>query len=219
MRLAKGLFAAMTKKTIIAVAGLVLMTVAASAQSPLADAQQCSEAALNSYALSSAEPAEKIAEIAFQKCAERWRKAFEPVGQQMDANPAVREAQETCIKKIGCIVLPSAAAVNCPFDGRRTTDVPKRRCDRSLRYSRHGRRKIASARKATEHCERNDEPMKDYQASLEKLRRDAAEAALIRDLATNPTKRNTFDRLAQHLSQLADGVEKAMAQASRGAGI
>lgn len=61
--------------------------------------------------------------------------------------------------------------------------------------------------------------MKDYQASLEKLRRDAAEAALIRDLATNPTKRDTFDRLAQHLSQLADGVEKAMAQASRGAGI
>ena len=31
--------------------------------------------------------------------------------------------------------------------------------------------------------------MKDYQASIEKLRSDAAEAALIRDLATNMTKR------------------------------
>ena len=37
--------------------------------------------------------------------------------------------------------------------------------------------------------------MKDYQASIEKLRRDAAEAALIRDLATNKTKREMFDRL------------------------
>jgi hypothetical protein len=30
--------------------------------------------------------------------------------------------------------------------------------------------------------------MKDYQASLEKLRTDAAEAALIRDLATDPAR-------------------------------
>ena len=54
--------------------------------------------------------------------------------------------------------------------------------------------------------------MKDYQTSLEKLRKDAAEAALIRDLATDRTKREMFDRLAQHLNQLADEVEKAMAQ-------
>jgi hypothetical protein len=54
--------------------------------------------------------------------------------------------------------------------------------------------------------------MKDYQASLEKLRKDAAEAALIRDLATDRAKREMFDRLAQHLNQLADEVEKAMAQ-------
>jgi hypothetical protein len=37
--------------------------------------------------------------------------------------------------------------------------------------------------------------VKDYQASLEKLRSDAAEAALIRDLATDMTKREMFDRL------------------------
>jgi hypothetical protein len=54
--------------------------------------------------------------------------------------------------------------------------------------------------------------MKDYQASLEKLRKDAAEAALIRDLATDRAKREMFDRLAQHLNQLADEVEKAMVQ-------
>ena len=52
--------------------------------------------------------------------------------------------------------------------------------------------------------------MKDYQASIEKLRRDAAEAALIRDLATSPNKREMFDRLHQHLSRLADEVEQAM---------
>jgi hypothetical protein len=52
--------------------------------------------------------------------------------------------------------------------------------------------------------------MKDYQASIEKLRRDAAEAALIRDLATDETKREMFSRLHEHLNQIADEVEKAM---------
>ncbi|WOH53798.1 hypothetical protein [Bradyrhizobium sp. sBnM-33] len=52
--------------------------------------------------------------------------------------------------------------------------------------------------------------MKDYQASLEKLRTDAAEAAMIRDLATDGAKREMFDRLAKHLGQLADDVERAM---------
>jgi hypothetical protein len=41
--------------------------------------------------------------------------------------------------------------------------------------------------------------MKDYQASIEKLRNDAAEAALIRNLATDPTKREMFARLHEHL--------------------
>ena len=53
--------------------------------------------------------------------------------------------------------------------------------------------------------------MKDYQASL-KSSAYIAECALIRDLATDATKRELFDRLAQHLNQLADEVEKAMAQ-------
>jgi hypothetical protein len=52
--------------------------------------------------------------------------------------------------------------------------------------------------------------MKDYQASLEKLRKDAAEAALIRDLATDVTKREMFNRLNEHLNRLADEVEAAI---------
>jgi hypothetical protein len=52
--------------------------------------------------------------------------------------------------------------------------------------------------------------MQDMQASLEKLKQDAAEAAIIRDLATDPVKRELFTRLADHLSVLALEVEKAI---------
>lgn len=52
--------------------------------------------------------------------------------------------------------------------------------------------------------------MKDYRASIEKLRKDAAEAAVIRDLATDPVKREIFTRLNEHLNRLADEVEQAM---------
>ena len=52
--------------------------------------------------------------------------------------------------------------------------------------------------------------MKDYQAHVEKLRKDAAECALVRDLATDEAKREMFDRLARHLDQLANEVERAM---------
>ena len=53
--------------------------------------------------------------------------------------------------------------------------------------------------------------MKDYLASIEKLRRDAAEAALIRDLATDHAKREVFDRLCQHFERpdaISDFVER-----------
>jgi len=52
--------------------------------------------------------------------------------------------------------------------------------------------------------------MKHMQASLEKLRADAADAAIIRDLATDPDKRALYTRLADHLSRLADEVEIAI---------
>jgi hypothetical protein len=52
--------------------------------------------------------------------------------------------------------------------------------------------------------------MKDMQASLEKLRTDAAEAALIRDLTTDRRKREVFTRLADHFATLAADVERAI---------
>ena len=51
--------------------------------------------------------------------------------------------------------------------------------------------------------------MRDHQ-DTSKLRKDAAECALIRDLATDHAKREMFDRLSRHLDQLADEVERAM---------
>ena len=52
--------------------------------------------------------------------------------------------------------------------------------------------------------------MKDYHAQVEKLRRDAAECALIRDRAIEGEKRQLFNRLAVHLGSLADQVEQEM---------
>jgi hypothetical protein len=56
-----------------------------------------------------------------------------------------------------------------------------------------------------------DASMKDMQVHLEKLRADAAECGLIRDLATDPAKRELFTRLAAHLETLAVEVERAIA--------
>jgi hypothetical protein len=52
--------------------------------------------------------------------------------------------------------------------------------------------------------------MKDYQKHLAKLRADAAECALISDLATNPAKRERLARLAEHLRRLTSEVEHAI---------
>jgi hypothetical protein len=60
--------------------------------------------------------------------------------------------------------------------------------------------------------------MKDYHAAIEKLRRDAAEAALVRDLATDKAKREMFNRLHEHFARLADEVEQAIATASTATG-
>jgi hypothetical protein len=59
--------------------------------------------------------------------------------------------------------------------------------------------------------------MIDYQTHLEKLRRDAAECALIADLATSPQKRELFARLAEHLGRLAVEVESAITAANENA--
>jgi hypothetical protein len=54
--------------------------------------------------------------------------------------------------------------------------------------------------------------MKDMKAHLERLHRDAAECAIIRDLATDPKKRDLFTKLAEHMSVLASDVERAIAK-------
>jgi hypothetical protein len=51
--------------------------------------------------------------------------------------------------------------------------------------------------------------MQDYLAISGRLRKDAADAALIRDFADKP-KRDFFDRLHHHLDQLADDIEQAV---------
>jgi hypothetical protein len=57
--------------------------------------------------------------------------------------------------------------------------------------------------------------MQDMLTQLEKLRRDVADCELIRDLATDPKKRELFDRLAAHLSVLATEVERAVLESGK----
>jgi hypothetical protein len=57
--------------------------------------------------------------------------------------------------------------------------------------------------------------MQDTLAQLENLRRDAAECELTRNLATDPKKRELFDRLAAHLTVLASEVEQVMLESGK----
>jgi hypothetical protein len=57
--------------------------------------------------------------------------------------------------------------------------------------------------------------MQDVLAHAEKLRCDAAECELIRNTATDPKKRELFDRLAAHLTVLASEVERAMLESGK----
>lgn len=57
--------------------------------------------------------------------------------------------------------------------------------------------------------------MKDMKAHLEKLRTQVAECEMIRDLATDPEKRELFNRLAEHHKTLAAEVERAMTKAGQ----
>jgi hypothetical protein len=51
--------------------------------------------------------------------------------------------------------------------------------------------------------------MKDKQSHLERLRLQIAECEKIRDLATEPKKRELFTRLADHFKILAGEIERA----------
>lgn len=56
--------------------------------------------------------------------------------------------------------------------------------------------------------------MQDMQAQLEKLRVQIVECEMIRDLATQPKKRELFAKLAEHYAVLAAEVERAMVDGS-----
>lgn len=55
--------------------------------------------------------------------------------------------------------------------------------------------------------------MNELQARLTKLQADAADCAHIRDVATDPNKRELFARLARHLTVLAEEMERVMGDA------
>lgn len=58
--------------------------------------------------------------------------------------------------------------------------------------------------------------MKDIQAYLEKLQVQTAECEIIRDLATDPKKRELFARLAEHFRTLSVELERAKARPDDG---
>ena len=58
--------------------------------------------------------------------------------------------------------------------------------------------------------------MKDMIAHWEKLEADAAEYALIRDLATDKAKRKLYTLLADHLQTLASEVERVITAKANG---
>ena len=54
--------------------------------------------------------------------------------------------------------------------------------------------------------------MEDMVAHLETLRVQIAECEMIRDLATDPAKRELFTKLAEHYKVLAAEVQRAIAE-------
>ena len=61
--------------------------------------------------------------------------------------------------------------------------------------------------------------MRDMREYLEKLRVQISECEMIRDLATDPKKRELFSRLAEHFKVLAGEIEKTIAASVSTAGM
>ena len=57
--------------------------------------------------------------------------------------------------------------------------------------------------------------MQDMHAQVEKLQSEASHCAMISSLATEDTKKELFDRLAQHYRVLAAEVQKAIDKAGQ----
>lgn len=96
----------MRKLALVALGAVMISSPTAAAENIMSDALQCSKAALRQYALFTSEPAEKIADVAFDKCAEKWRKAAEAAGENSQIISMTAQAQANCIKKLGTDACP-----------------------------------------------------------------------------------------------------------------
>jgi hypothetical protein len=77
------------------------------------DAHRCSLDALQRYTESSTETAETIAEVAFDRCMELWRRYADAAGSQLEADPGTQRAQQNCIRNFGendphCVKRPAS---------------------------------------------------------------------------------------------------------------
>ncbi|MCK1671233.1 hypothetical protein [Bradyrhizobium sp. 150] len=79
---------------------------AAAADDLTSDAIQCSKAALRQYALTTSEPAEKVADAAFGKCSEKWSQAADLAGRDPQVASMTAQAQAACVKKLGADACP-----------------------------------------------------------------------------------------------------------------
>jgi hypothetical protein len=86
-----------------------------------AEAKKCSDDALRRYALSNAEPAEKVTAIAFEKCSDQWERAALANAKIMDTSPVLKEAQENCVKKLGSSCPPARPSIVYLMDALRRT--------------------------------------------------------------------------------------------------
>ena len=91
---------------------------------------------------------------------------------------------------------------------------------RPSRHAHWRRPRLVLPEQAGALCHQNDSgtpmdwvtAMKDMQRQLEKLRVQVAECEIIRDLATNPKKKELFARLVEQHKTLVDQIERAMTE-------
>jgi hypothetical protein len=81
--------------------GILCSVCTAAAEDAYSDALQCSEAALTRFALSSSDTAESIADMAFDKCSDKWELAAEIAVRNPNVSHLTAEAQDNCIKQLG----------------------------------------------------------------------------------------------------------------------
>jgi hypothetical protein len=113
----------MVKPLVLVIVLVTSLNRASAADTSIADALQCSNSELERYALSSADPAEKVAEAAFEKCSDRWREVAEAWGRDQEGNPQLKVARENCLKKLDSDCPPTLPSSVYYLDAARRTFV------------------------------------------------------------------------------------------------